>query len=297
MAPETPAPIDYALAPLPAGRLHWLKSGKLEVALAPEAGGRIAQIRYDGMDWLVSEEEGGAAAIAWGCYPMVPWAGRIRHGQFKFGGKRHELSINFGEHAIHGVGFVRPWQMDSLEADRATLSLALPENAYWPFGGRATQAIQVGTDHLELHLGVQAVHKPMPAILGWHPWFRKPDRLLFTPDAMYPRDGEGIAMLPRVPPAPGPWDDCFISKGAVTLVSGAQHLRMSADSHHWVVYDAAPHATCVEPQTGPPDAFTLLPNRLEPGQGLHLRLVLSWNRESRSGTSEEQLVPRGTRHV
>lgn len=282
MAPETASPIDDALAPLLAGRLHWLKSGKLEVALAPEAGGRIAQIRYDGMDWLVSEEEGSAAAIAWGCYPMVPWAGRIRHGRFDFDGKPHVLPINFGGHAIHGVGFTRPWQMDSLEADTATLSLKLPEDAYWPFGGTATQIVRLRPDGLELRLAVQADRHSMPAVLGWHPWFRKPDQLLFAPDAMYPQDGEGIATLPCAAPTPGPWDDCFINHAEVAMVSSGQRLRMRANTDHWVVYDAADHATCVEPQTGPPDAFTLSSNRLEPGESLELTFALGWEFEARS---------------
>jgi len=43
--------------------------------------------------------------LAWGSYPMVPWAGRIRHGRFRFDGEEYELPINFGAHAIHGVGF------------------------------------------------------------------------------------------------------------------------------------------------------------------------------------------------
>lgn len=278
MALEAASPKDDAQAPLPGGRLHWLRAGKLEVALAPEAGGRIAQIRYDGVDWLVGEQEVGAAAIGWGCYPMVPWAGRIRQGRFSFDGKRYALPTNFGAHAIHGVGFSWPWRIDNLDADSAMLSLELPEDDYWPFGGRATQEIHVMPDRLELRLAVQAGGKAMPAVLGWHPWFRKPDQLLFSPSAMYPRDGEGIATLPCIAPAPatGPWDDCFINQAEVVLVSGEQLLRLQADMDHWVVYDGAAHATCVEPQTGPPDGFTLVPKRLASGQMLELRFELQW---------------------
>lgn len=276
MAPETAVPKDDAQAPMPAGRLHWLRAGRLEVALAPEAGGRIAQLRYDGVDWLVGPDEVGQATIAWGCYPMVPWAGRIRQGRFRFDGRRFGLPVNFGGHAIHGVGFSRPWRIDSVGADSATLTLALPEDGYWPFGGVATQAIHVRSNRLELLLAVQAGDQAMPAVLGWHPWFRKPEQLLFAPRAMYPRDGEGIATLPCGSPSSGPWDDCFINQGDVTLVSAGQRLRLRADTDHWVVYDGAPHATCVEPQTGPPDGFTLAPNRLEPGQRLQLRFELEW---------------------
>ena len=274
MALETASPKDDAQAPLPAGRLYWLRAGRLEVALAPDAGGRVAQMRYDGVDWLVGEQEGGAAASGWGCYPMVPWAGRLRRGRFVFDGNRYALPTNFGGHAIHGVGFSRPWQVDSLGADSATLSLELPEDGYWPFGGRATQVIRMLADRLELRLAVQAGDQAMPATLGWHPWFRKPDQVLFSPSAMYPRDGEGIAVLPCIAPTPGPWDDCFISQAEVTLVSGDQRLQLRADTDHWVVYDGAAHATCVEPQTGPPDGFTLAPKRLEPGQTLELNLMI-----------------------
>jgi aldose 1-epimerase len=279
MALETASPKDDAQAPLPAGHLHWLRAGRLEVALAPEAGGRIAHLRYDGVEWLVGEHGGSAAAIGWGCYPMVPWAGRIRQGRFVFDGRAIELPANFGAHAIHGVGFTRSWHIESIGADAATLSLALPEDAYWPFGGSAAQRIHVRPDRLDLHLSVQAGDQAMPAVLGWHPWFRKPVQVLFSPSAMYPRDGEGIAMLPCVSPAPGPWDDCFINQAEVTLVSGNQRLRLWADTDHWVVYDGAGHATCVEPQTGPPDGFTLAPRRLVPGQKMEVTFTLRWEKD------------------
>ncbi|WP_421567063.1 aldose 1-epimerase [Stenotrophomonas sp. PD6] len=277
MATDSALPIDDAQAPLPAGRLYWLRAGRLEVALAPEAGGRIAQIRYDGAEWLVDEQAGGAATIAWGCYPMVPWAGRIRHGRFSFDGKTYALPTNFGEHAIHGVGFALPWKIDSLDTDSATLSLKLPEDGYWPFGGKATQHIQLTPHGLVLRLAVQAGTQPMPAVLGWHPWFRKPDELLFAPEVMYPRDEEGIAKLPLVSASAGPWDDCFINQKDITLLCAGQRLRLRANTNHWVVYDAAPHATCVEPQTGPPDGFTLAPNRMEAGERLELAFELEWN--------------------
>ncbi|WP_171953082.1 aldose epimerase [Stenotrophomonas hibiscicola] len=276
MGPERMLPVDDALAPLPAGELHWLRCGELEVALAAGAGGRVAHLRYRGVEWLADPQEGGAAAIAWGCYPMVPWAGRIRHGTFCFDGRPHRLPLNFDGHAIHGLGFSRPWQIDGLDAAAARLSLALPRDGYWPFGGTAMLDLQLEAHALQMRLSVQAGEQAMPAVLGWHPWFRKPDGLLFTPRAMYPRDGEGIATLPCVAPTTGPWDDCFIADSDITLIREGQHLRLRSDHDHWVVYDGTPHATCVEPQSGPPDGFTLAPHRLEPGQRLALTFDLAW---------------------
>lgn len=284
MAADLPSPRDDALAPMPPGPVYWLRTERLQVALAPEAGGRLAQIRFDGREWLVGPDDGWPATIAWGCYPMVPWAGRLRGGRFAFGGAAHALPANFGGHAIHGVGFSRPWRIDRLDATRAQLSLVLPEDGYWPFGGTAMQAVRAEGERLCLELAVQAGRQAMPVALGWHPWFRKPDRLLFAPEAMYPRDKDGIAMLPRTAPTAGPWDDCFVASGDITLQRGDQVLRLKAATDHWVVYDGAAHSTCVEPQTGPPDAFTLAPRVLSPGQRLSLSFELVW--ESGKGRAE-----------
>lgn len=273
-------PWNDALAPMPPGPLLRLRRGGLEVALAPEAGGRIAQIRFAGVDWLVGPEDGWPATIAWGCYPMVPWAGRVRGGSFDFDGHAYRLPVNFGAHAIHGVGFSRPWRIAGLDPRCVALSLALGRDRYWPFGGTAHLSVSLDDDALRLVLSVQAADQAMPVVLGWHPWFRKPDRLLFAPRAMYPRDEAGIATLPHVPPVPGPWDDCFLASGEIALEREGQRLRLHADAEHWVVYDGAAHATCVEPQTGPPDAFNLQPRILAPGERLDLMFDLAWEAQN-----------------
>ncbi len=271
------SPCDDASAPMPPGGTIRLRRGAIEIELAPAAGGRIAQIRVDGVDWLIGPDDGWPQTIGWGCYPMVPWAGRIRRGHFRFGGRGYRLPVNFGGHAIHGVGFSRPWQVDARSDHAAVLSLPLPRDDYWPFGGLARQAMSLHDHGLRLDLSVQAGEQPMPAVLGWHPWFRKPDRFIFHPDRMYPRDQDGIATLPTIPPRPGPWDDGFIAEGGAVLERGAQRLRVTSDCNHWVIYDAAAHATCVEPQTGPPDGFNLEPRIVEAGQTLAMWTEFRWS--------------------
>ena len=275
--PEPQARAD-ALAPLAPGPVLQIADGALAIEIAPEAGGRIAQIRWQGEPQLVGHgEQGGEAAIAWGCYPMVPWCGRVRRGRFRFDGQDYRLPANLGGHAIHGLGFVLPWQVRAHSARRLDMALDLPRDARWPFGGRAAQRLMVEGERLELALSVTAGERPMPASLGWHPWFRKPQRLRFDPEAMYPRDGDGITLLPPGPVAPGPWDDCFVNRRDVILQRGDGRIVVSSDCTHWVVYDATAHATCVEPQTAPPDAFNLDSARaLAPGQSLALRCELRW---------------------
>lgn len=277
MAVESAPRLHDALASMPAGPLLQLRRGAIEVDLAPEAGGRIAQLRVEGIEQLIGPDDGWPATIAWGCYPMVPWAGRVRDGRFRFEGREYQLPRNLGEHAIHGVGFAMPWQVERFDEALARLSLDLPMDESWPFGGTARQQVELLENEVRLVLSVDAGAQPMPAEIGWHPWFRKPDRLEFMPSRMYPRDADGIAVLPPVAPSQGPWDDCFLHEGRITLHRGGRALRLSSACSHWVVYDGTAHATCVEPQSGPPDAFNLAQRVLQPGETLEVSLVIAFD--------------------
>ncbi|MGH8025920.1 MAG: aldose epimerase, partial [Pseudoxanthomonas sp.] len=160
--------------------------------------------------------------------------------------------------------------------DRAELSLRLPRDERWPFGGTARQTLQVEPRRLRLTLRLEADETAMPGVIGWHPWFRKPDRIEFAPSRMYPRDSQGIATLPLVEPKPGPWDDCFINRSEVVIHRAGQRLHLASDCTHWVVFDERAHATCIEPQSGPPDAFNLSAAGLPPEHAMESSFELEW---------------------
>lgn len=277
MALPDPQPtMDAALSPLAPGTTICISNGATTVEIAPQAGGRIAQIVHDGVEWLVGHDQNSSSMLAWGSYPMLPWAGRVRHGKFRFMDRGVQLPCNLGGHAIHGVGFGLPWQVLAHNADNIELALPLPQDERWPFGGHARQSLHVKDRALQLQLSLTADTNAMPAVIGWHPWFRKPERLQFTPTAYYRRDADGIATLPLLEPPPGPWDDCFINQQPVLLQRAGQCLRLTSDCTHWVVYDEPEHATCVEPQSGPADAFNLQPTVLAAGQTLRATMLLEW---------------------
>jgi aldose 1-epimerase len=148
------------------------------------------------------------------------------------------------------------------------LSLELPRDDTWPFGGHTDQRITVANGEIVLELAVTAADRRFPAVIGWHPWFRKPDTLAFHPTAMY-RRVEGIAVDERIDVQPGPWDDCFVNVEPVIVTIDDVTVRLTSECTEWVVYDEPEHATCIEPQSGPPDAFNVRPHMLEPGQTLH----------------------------
>ena len=131
----------------------------------------MTSLVVDGSELLVTE---GMGPIMWGCYPMAPFAGRIRDGRFSFDGRDHRLPTNLPPHAIHGTVLERAWEVDAVvhgaRYGEATLSIDLGPD--WPFAGRVTQRVVLGSAGLKATLTL-AADESMPAAMGWHPWFRR----------------------------------------------------------------------------------------------------------------------------
>lgn len=241
------------------------------VLVSPHDGGRIASIAVDGHELLVTGS-GSDHPMQWGAFPMIPWAGRIRHGRLTFDGITHQLPLGLPPHAIHGTTYDRPWEV---EADG---SLAIELGPAWPFGGRAVQRFALDGAGLTCTIEVHAADRPMPAQAGWHPWFRRPVTLRLDAGAMYERDAEGIPSGHLVPVPPGPWDDCFTGLAAPPRLEwpDGPTVVLTSSCTDWVVYTQPEHALCVEPQTGPPDAPNTAPTIVVPGAPLVATMRLTW---------------------
>lgn len=257
-----------------------LVAGDARAVVSPGNGGRLASVVVAGHELLVNEGE--AHPMQWGCYPMAPWAGRVRHGRFAFRGRTYQLPLGMPPHAIHGTAYDRPWQV----LDARTIAIDLGGDGRWPFGGRVTQRFALDEDGLAVSMMLEA-SQAMPAMLGWHPWFRRvlapgaaPVRLAFAAAEMLVRDGEGMPTGERVRPPRGPWDDAFTGVRDDPMLEWPGRLRLGIAStcDWWVVYSEPEHAVCVEPQSGPPDAFNGEPEVLEPGASMTHEMRWRWTR-------------------
>jgi aldose 1-epimerase len=260
-----------------------LTSGDVTVSVYPDAGARVGQIDVAGQPLLVDvPSPASRQPMMWGSFPMVPWAGRIHQGRFAFDGVDHQLPINHRDgpdprqaHAIHGLAFDRAWQVHDVPGTSCTCSIGLD----WEFGGTATQSVAVFDDRLVVTLMLESTGTRFPAEIGWHPWFRKPDSLQFSPTAMYQRDDVGLPTGALVEPTSGPWDDCFVNTDPVVLRYArpvAPEVTVTSGCDHVVVFDEPSDATCVEPQSGPPDAFNLTPHVVDPATPLVRTMTISW---------------------
>lgn len=186
-----------------------LAAGDARVAVAPALGGAVTSFRWRGHDVMRPTPD---EALAQGnvrltaSFPLVPFSNRIAEARLAFSGAEHALDRNYPDHphAIHGVGFQRPWQVTEARADAVTLAFdydpASDPRHGWPFALRAHQCLalsgQADVAALTMTLGLEnADSRPFPFGLGWHPYFpRAADTVLgFRATGMWE---SGPTMLP-----------------------------------------------------------------------------------------------------
>lgn len=256
--------------------METLRAGDASLTVDPEHGARLASLRIGGHELLVGASDGIGGATGWGCFPMIPWAGRIRHGRFVADGTEVQLPIDMPPHAIHGTTLSRAWDV------AGTGRFAVDLGGEWPWRGRATHDVDLEADRLTMTIGVHA-GEAMPVTAGWHPWFHRSiggvDVEIDLPaERMWRRDAEGIPDGTLVEPPPGPWDDCFTALvGPVVLTwPGVLRLVVESDCEHVVVYDEIDRAVCVEPQSAPPDAHNSGEDLVTVDAGTSWTITTTW---------------------
>lgn len=255
-----------------------LSVGRTAARIDPSCGARVADLVVDGVRVLVTGDSSRDDPLDWGLYPMAPFAGRLRHGELPWRGDVHHLPLRRPPHAIHGTVLDVAWEVERRSASSCTL--ATPLVAPWPFPGRVVHEVALHDDRLDLRLTVHA-DVDMPVQIGWHPWFRKPRHTHFPFATVHPRDESGIADPQARPIGDVPWgdvDDCFGDLDGLLMidVEGVE-LTLRSSCTHWVIYDRPAHATCVEPQSGPPGVLATDPTVVPAGRSRHETFTISWS--------------------
>ena len=266
-------------------------------------GGRIVSLVVAGVERILPKALARAnePALYWGCYPMVPWAGRLSRGRIPTKDGEVRLEPNLPPSAIHGLGFDKSWEVVERGKTAVTLACEL-RGLGWPFGGRALQTLTLGPTSLELELEVGGYTKAGPAGLGWHPWFTRPQTgdlalrldasLVLVVDADLVPTGEVRPVTTdedlRSGPALGDrrLDHVYVrTKGPAIVRWPDLELQIEYDQTlQTVVVHTPPEGICVEPQTMWPNAPLLAAagvsdtgmRTLEPGESLSASEAWTW---------------------
>lgn len=259
-----------------------LRAGNLEVRMAPVCGGSITrfQIRTARgtlpiLRAAIAAEIAARSPYGASCFPLVPYAGRLRHGTFESSGRRIRFPLNVAaeRHSSHGDGWQRPWRVQCLEPDSACLSLAASSGD--PLRYDATQWIEVFEHSLRVRLEITNREPDrLPLGVGLHPYFVNraeacltatvPVRRLLDAELM-PLEADvaaaGSHLRPRHPVSELPAVNVFEGwdgRAEIAWPASGLALRLTTSPtlHHAVIW--APPAEsffCFEPVSHAADAF------------------------------------------
>ena len=238
-----------------------LQAGPLRLAVRPDLGGSLAGLWHGDLPVMRSTEPGllrGPRQSA--CFPLLPYSNRLGHRRFEWQGKRYTTMSNFDDspHSLHGVGWLRVWQLVQQTSDRLSLRYTHTPDGHWPFAFEAEQDIQLTPHALQLVLRLRNTDaQEQPVGLGWHPFFPKRDssRLQVNVASRWERDA---LMLPThatdqqaidAPVQALDLDHCFGGWPGVAHIRDTHFaLRLSSTLPYLVVFTPPklPHF-CVEP--------------------------------------------------
>lgn len=174
-----------------------LEAGPARLTILPDLGCRVGSLTVGGVELLRQGPN-------FGSFPMVPWCGRTRDGQFRNGGVLHQMPRDAGPHAIHGTGRHVAWHTaPGATGGSACFYYDLAEP--WPYKGRVSQRFELSEDRLDLTMSVETTDDSFPAQAG----FGTPGSCAIsagagrTPRSTSPPAGWRSAATTTCPPAAG----------------------------------------------------------------------------------------------
>jgi aldose 1-epimerase len=226
-----------------------LRAGPLHMFLRPDLGGSIEGLWHNDIPVLRSHAPGTLRNVRDAAsYPLVPFSNRVAQARLQWNGTAHPLVKNFAgeDHSIHGVGWLREWEVLESDDRFAMLSLEHKADAAWPFAFDASQTFRLTERALELTLSItNQSNVDAPVGLGWHPYFvkRARSRIAFAATGRWEMSADKLPTQRTqvsgldADCAQLDIDHCFDGwSGEVHLRDELFHLALSSSLRRLVVY-------------------------------------------------------------
>ena len=261
-----------------------IAAGDYEAQLLPEAGGSIASFRWKHPEngWLDLMRPAPIGLdkpkpIETACFPLVPFANRIRDGRFTFRGRTVQFPASaIGKHYLHGTSWLRPWAVAKASQDSVLLT-QVHEPDSWPYAFETSQEFLLDAKGLTVVMRTtNRSSKPMPFGFGLHPYFpRTPKcRLEAEVTGWWEADAEIMptehtSVRPDIDPRQSliisdvVCDNAFSGWNGTAVIAWPEHatqLTMTAPPQFGVLFLYVPPSLdhfCVEPNSHFADAFNL----------------------------------------
>jgi len=249
-----------------------LHCAPLRCELIPALGGCIAGLWLGDAPVLRSTPAAALHSVRDAAsFPLVPFSNRVGQAILRWAGTDHPLAQNFAPepHAIHGVGWMRPWSVLEHTPSFALLAYEHAADDAWPFDFDTSQAFKLEPKALEMRLSITNQSRvAAPVGLGWHPYFPKRvgSRVRFGASRRWEPDAD---MLPTHASATVGLDcdcatltvdHCFDGwQGAVDLSDAVLTTRITSNLRRLVVYTTPERDTiAIEPVSHVNNAINMM---------------------------------------
>lgn len=238
-----------------------LHCGDLRLALRADLGGSIAGLWHGDLPVMRSTQpEHLAAARQSACYPLVPYSNRLAYRRFRWLGREYTTEPNFDDnpHSVHGVGWLRSWEVVSCSAVDAVLRYGHTPDAHGPFAFEARQFFLLALHSLSVRMTVMNTSDVAQFVgVGWHPYFPKREcsHLHIKVEDRWEPDAAGLPVgkvtqlgIDAAVVSLG-FDHCFDGwTGPASIRDEKPSLRLTSSLTHLVVYTPTDKPYfCVEP--------------------------------------------------
>ena len=264
-----------------------LVANRFRCNIVPDLGACIAGLWFDGMAVLRSPDAALlASARQSGSYPLVPFSNRIGHASLSWNGTNHPLVKNFGDgpHAIHGVGWQRPWEVLDANERFALLSYQHKPDGAWPFSFDTSQAFRLSDHELVMTLSItNQSADAAPVGLGWHPFFVKRPGSHVSFEAAGRWEMDALKLPTHRTESSGIDEDCAVLNvdhcydgwnGVLQLRDNQLHTRISSNLERLVVFtNPAQACIAIEPVSHVNNAISLMERGVASAEALGLRVL------------------------
>lgn len=170
----------------------------------PGAGALLRSLTWRGIEVLRSASDASAGPLESAMFPLVPFSNRLSE-DVTVKGRKASLPryLNGCDFAIHGFGWQKEWSVKA-QSERSLLIALEDRDSPWPSEYHAEQEFSVSSRGFEARITVTNIGaEPLPAGIGFHPYFPREDCLLsIVLDSKWEQDEAG---LPSTPVCAG-WD-------------------------------------------------------------------------------------------
>ena len=238
-----------------------LHAGALRLALRPDLGGCIAGLWHGDTPVLRSVEPTAlTASRTSACYPLLPYSNRLAYRKFRWKGRDYTTQANFDDnpHSVHGVGWLRRWEIVSSSGLEVVLRYRHEGDADWPFAFEAIQYFTLTPQSMSVQMVfTNSAEVAQPVGLGWHPYFPKRARSRLHIELSDRWDSDATQLPIRKVAQPGidsdvshlAFDNCFDGwSGPARIRDEKFSLQLSSSLDRLVVFTPQERDYfCVEP--------------------------------------------------